>query len=98
VPDASYIEAVSVNCVSFSRFIDSQNIKELDLLIVDTEGYDFEILLGVLKTKLRPRIIRFEHGVRNEIMPKSKFSEICGLLKLSGYQIIPKVMTPQHIY
>ena len=88
VSDASYIETVNVKCISFSNFIESQNINKLDLLIIDTEGYDFEIIQGVLNTNLRPRIIRFEHGVRNQIMSKSKFVEICRLLNLSGYQII----------
>jgi FkbM family methyltransferase len=88
VPDASYIEVINVECVSILKFLELSEIKSLDLLIVDTEGYDFEILSSLLDTSLRPRIIRFEHGVRNEIMSKSQFSEICRRLNLSGYQII----------
>ncbi len=88
VPDSSYIEAINVECVSVCKFLEMNEITSLDLLIVDTEGYDFEILSSLLETSLRPRIIRFEHGVRNEIMTKSQFSDICASLNLNGYQII----------
>ena len=88
VPNSSYIEAIRVECLSLSKFLELIDIDSLDLLIVDTEGYDFEILSSLLETKLRPRIIRFEHGVRNEIMTKSQFTDICAHLNLCGYQII----------
>jgi FkbM family methyltransferase len=88
VPDSSYIEAINVPCIPLSKFLEINSIKNLDLLIVDTEGYDFDIISSLLDTSLRPRIIRFEHGVRNEIMTKSQFSDICVRLNLSGYQII----------
>lgn len=88
VPDSSYIEAINVACISLSKFLEINDIKSVDLLIVDTEGYDFDILSSLLATSLRPRIIRFEHGIRNEIMTKSQFKDICTRLNLSGYQII----------
>ena len=44
VPNSSYIEAIRVECLSLSKFLELIDIDSLDLLIVDTEGYDFEIL------------------------------------------------------
>ena len=41
---------------------------------------DFEIL--------KPNIIRFEHGLRNNLMTNKKFSKICKYLNSFGYQII----------
>ena len=35
VPDSSYIEVINVACVSLNEFLEMNNIKSLDLLIVD---------------------------------------------------------------
>ena len=88
VPGVEFMEAISVPCMSLKQFISREEIEEVDLLIIDTEGYDFEILKALLLAKFRPRIIRFEHGLRNNIMTLKDFMEICGELNSSGYQII----------
>ncbi|MCK6380634.1 MAG: FkbM family methyltransferase [Leptospiraceae bacterium] len=88
VPSEDYMEQVKVKCVSFSDFMKSNSIKNLDLLLLDTEGYDFEILMSIDFKKIKPRIIRFEHGVRNQVMTTKKFIQICDHLNSNGYQII----------
>jgi FkbM family methyltransferase len=88
VPDASYMESIAVKCMTLTDFLRENDINWLDLMLIDTEGYDYNILLSLLDSACRPRIIRFEHGFRNKIMEKSEFLEICRLLNLNGYQII----------
>jgi FkbM family methyltransferase len=88
VPDNSYMESILVKCITLSDFLSENKIDSVDLMVIDTEGYDYKILLSLLDTNLRPRIIRFEHGVRNQIMEKSEFLEICRLLNLNGYQVV----------
>lgn len=88
VPDPDYIQSEIVKCVSFSQLLEENKISEVDLLLIDTEGYDYEILMGIDFSSLKPRIIRFEHGVRDRVMPESNFIEVVERLNSQGYQII----------
>lgn len=83
----SYIEEVRVRCISLAEFIKTNSITNLDLLLIDTEGYDYEILMSIDFDQIKPSIIRFEHGLRDGIMPVEKFVNICHRLNLNGYQI-----------
>ena len=56
--------------------------------MVDTEGYDYEILLSIDFVIVKPKIIHFEHGVRNELMSFEQFMIISDHLNAHGYQII----------
>jgi FkbM family methyltransferase len=83
-----YMEQVKVKCVTFADFIKSNAINELDLLLLDTEGYDYEILMSIDFINIKPKIIRFEHGVRDMVMSPEKFMSVCNHLNSFGYQII----------
>jgi FkbM family methyltransferase len=88
VPNADYMEQVKVSCVSFSVFIKSNAIDNLDLLLLDTEGYDYDILMSIDFENIKPKIIRFEHGIRNQLMSSAKFIQVCDKLNSNGYQVI----------
>ncbi len=88
IPSHDYIEEVKVKCVSFKDFINANSITSLDLLLIDTEGYDYEILMSIDYDRLKPSIIRFEHGLRNKVMSEENFMNICNHLNFHGYQII----------
>jgi FkbM family methyltransferase len=88
VPNADFMQKVKVNCISFADFIKSNTIEKLDLLLLDTEGYDYQILMSVDFTHIKPRIIRFEHGIRNQVMSPENFMAVCNHLNSFGYQII----------
>lgn len=88
VANSDLMEEVKVSCVSFSDFIESNSIKDLDLLLIDTEGYDYEILMSIDFNHIKPKIIRFEHGLRNGLMSNKNFKNVCNHLNSFGYQII----------
>ena len=88
VPNAGYMEQVKVKCMSFANFIKSNGIDSLDLLLIDTEGYDYQILMSIDFTLIKPRMIRFEHGVRDKVMSPDNFTAVCSHLNSFGYQII----------
>lgn len=88
IPSEDYIDKVDVKCMSFRNFIKKFKVKKLDLLLIDTEGYDFEILNSIDFTQIKPNIIRFEHGVPNNVMSHEKFLLICNRLNIAGYQIV----------
>ena len=57
----NHIEKKKINSLSVTDLINKYNIHELDLLYVDTEGYDGKIVYEFIKsTKLKPIII-FEY-------------------------------------
>jgi len=57
----NHIEKKKINSLSISNLIKKYNIEELDLLYVDTEGYDGKIVYEFIKdTQLKPIII-FEY-------------------------------------
>ena len=66
-----HIEKRKITSQSLLSLIDKYNIKELDLLYVDTEGYDGKIVYEfVVKTKLKPIII-FEYiHIENKFFSK----------------------------
>ena len=65
----SHIVSKSIECNTFFEIIDTYNFQDLDLLIVDTEGYDCKLINNFLETINIKPIIIFEwiHGDKIEI-------------------------------
>ena len=62
VPDIQrYIEEVSVECITFETLFRRVPIGQIDLLQIDTEGYDAEVLKLFNVGLRKPSIINFEH-------------------------------------
>jgi FkbM family methyltransferase len=55
------IKAIPLPALTFKTLLSKHGIKKLDLLIIDTIGYDFEILKMVPFDSIKPQIINFEH-------------------------------------
>lgn len=57
-----YVRADEIETCTFRTFIDRYGIDRIDLLQVDTEGFDFEVVRMLFdSTVLRPRVLNFEH-------------------------------------
>lgn len=56
-----YIEAVSVSTMTFASLMAKHGIRDVSLLDIDTEGYDYEILKMAFAAGCFPPIINFEH-------------------------------------
>ena len=67
----NHIKKEMVNSISFSTLIKKYTIKNLDLLVIDAEGYDANILMDFFSTtQLRPLII-FEYiHIKNDLLVK----------------------------
>lgn len=62
IPDiASRLVETQVPCTTLDSLCRRHGLAGVDLLFVDTEGYDYEILRTVDFTKLRPRMLVYEH-------------------------------------
>jgi FkbM family methyltransferase len=84
---ASDIITETVECLTFAELLKASQLPRVDLLQIDTEGYDAEIIRGIDFNETRPRILRFEHG-RLKTMPRPVFDEIRGLLHAAGYELM----------
>lgn len=62
----NWITYEEVECSSIEKLLEKHQFKTLDLLQIDTEGYDFEIIKMIDFNKLKPKIICFEHIHLNE--------------------------------
>jgi len=57
----AHIEQVSVLSLTFASLIEKYQIKDLSLLQIDTEGFDYEIIKMAFASSCFPQIIHFEH-------------------------------------
>jgi hypothetical protein len=61
------LEERRVPCWTFSRLLKEANApRDIDLLQIDAEGFDYEIILSIDFNAVRPAIVHYEHMVLSE--------------------------------
>ncbi|PID92057.1 MAG: methyltransferase FkbM [Bacteroidetes bacterium] len=86
--DSGLIITETVQCMSLPELIDSYAISHIDLLQIDTEGYDCEIIAMIDFSVMKPGIISFEHGIHDGIMSYEGYQHCQRLLMDQGYEIM----------
>lgn len=82
IPDIEdRLTMTEVPCLTFNALCERANLQQLDLLQMDTEGYDYQILRTIDLEVWRPRLIIYEH---HHLSPDER-REARGLLTESGY-------------
>lgn len=62
IPDIEHrLTSTQVSCVTFDELCARNRIHALDLLHMDTEGYDYEILKSIDLDRWRPALLIYEH-------------------------------------
>lgn len=84
VSKSTPIDKIRVNCISPETLCKRYGITSLDLLVVDTEGFDADAVMLVLGANLFPEVILFEHIN----VPKIKLRECFSILELRGYDLL----------
>jgi FkbM family methyltransferase len=56
----SRIERTEVPSLTFASLCRKHRIRELDLLLIDAQGYDYEIIKGIDFERFRPRLLVYE--------------------------------------
>ncbi len=51
----------NVKCITFNHLVKKHKVQNIDVLQIDTEGYDIEILKTIDLKQLRPNVIIFEY-------------------------------------
>ena len=85
-----FYNRIPVSLLTIDHFIDENKIKKIDLLKIDTEGYEFNILKGISDHSDKIKLIYFEHHYDDMILKNYKFSDIHKLLKNKGFYMIKK--------
>ena len=82
------IEEFEVNCITLVDAIEAGGMGIPDIIIIDTEGYDYQILVDIDLAKYRPKIIRFEHGIASGTMTTKELQILIAKFNAFGYQVI----------
>jgi FkbM family methyltransferase len=84
VPEgAQQVVEVPVKCLSMTSLIREAEGNAVDLLVIDTEGFDFNILKMIDFSVLSPRIIAYEHAH----LSKGDMTAATDLLLAQGYRL-----------
>jgi len=83
VDKSSWIKAVNVKTINFETLLQSDNVHQINLLLIDTEGFDCEIIKMFDFTKFRPELVIFEQTHIDE----TELSICLNNLKQLGYDI-----------
>ena len=87
-------QKIKIKISKLKDYIEKNNIKKIDFMKIDTEGYEFEILLG-LENKIKlVDIIMFEHHYDNMIKKSYTFENINKLLIKNNFNKIYKSRMP----
>ncbi len=82
----SQIIEEKVTCIHFNDLLKQEGVSKLDLLQIDTEGYDFEIIYSIDFSIVKPSILSFEHGVKSNIHDSASLLEMINYLSSFGYK------------
>jgi FkbM family methyltransferase len=86
---ASHKEVAKVHTVTLKDYINTSNIKEIDLLKIDTEGHDLFVLQGFdWQNHSHPKVIVCEFEDKKSLPLGYKTNDMISFLEKNGYQVI----------
>ncbi len=56
-----YIIKQDVECIGFNTLLDRNAVTDVDVLVIDTEGFDYQIIKQIDFKRIHPNIVVFEH-------------------------------------
>ena len=78
-----YIIETDVECVPLQEVLDRNRINTIDLLHIDTEGFDYQVLAQVDFKRYKPAVILFEH----HLLSDEEFGRARALLRRNRYRL-----------
>lgn len=79
------IQSEEVDCLMVKTIIENYHIKNLDILLIDTEGYDGEIVRMALDQNILPNFIAFENVQLVKLYHQQELTDLYNKLKQNGY-------------
>ena len=89
-----FFKKLEVNQLKLKNYMETMSIKKIDFIKIDTEGYEFEVLLGAEEEIKNINLIIFEHHYHDMIKKNYNFSDIHNLLKNKNFKQIYKSKMP----
>jgi FkbM family methyltransferase len=78
-----FVVRQEVRCVTLAELLAAHRIERIDLLQIDTEGYDYRILRQLDFARYRPAVIHLEHY----LLPEDERKACFALLLARGYVV-----------
>lgn len=78
------IGAKTIICETVNNIVEKYNFSHLDLLHIDTEGFDYEIIKTIDFSRIRPQMVYYEHRHLN----KADTLACQQLLEKAGYSLV----------
>ena len=85
-----FYQKLKVEILTLDHFIKENNIDFIDLLKIDTEGYEFNVLRGLEEYNHKVNLVYFEHHYDDMIIKNYTFGDIHDLLKKMNFKMIKK--------
>ena len=85
---------VPTKIISLKNFMLEKKIDKIDFIKIDTEGFEYNTLLGLNDYIKKVKFILFEHHYDNMLIKKYKFRDIHALLKENGFEKVFKTKMP----
>ena len=85
--NSSHMTSETVPCITFDELLIKYGVSDLELLVTDTEGYDYEIVRNIDFGKHRPAYVHFEHGLSAGVMSWEKYKDLVSHLARQGYSV-----------
>ena len=85
---------VDINVIPLYEYIEEKKIEKIDLLKIDTEGYEFQALLSLREKMKIVKYIMFEHHFDDMIKKKYTFGDINKLLAKNNFKKVFKLRMP----
>lgn len=79
-----YIVEEDVECLPLQDVLDRNRVNTIDLLHIDTEGFDYKVLSQLDLGRYKPSVILFEH----HLLPNDEFDKARKLLRGNGYRLV----------
>ena len=73
-------EKIKIDVIVLDEFFNQNKVSKIDLLKIDTEGYEYKVLLGLKKNIKNIHLIHFEHHFDDMIIKNYKFKDINNFL------------------
>lgn len=79
-----YIVEEDIECLPLQDVLDRNGVEAIDLVHIDTEGFDYKVLSQIDLKRYKPSVILFEH----HLLSDDEFAKAHKLLRSTGYRLL----------
>ncbi len=86
----NFYKKIPIKVKILDDYVKEKKIKQIDILKIDTEGFEYNVIRGIEKSHNIIRYIYFEHHYDDMIIKNYKFNDINKILTKFGFKKIYK--------